>query len=102
MEKAKLFNIPNAVGMTQEQLSRAIQNWFEKNGTIAFEHGFKAYIVKNGTKWRLTMAVDKGVHLVDDTRKILCYCPYNHFHKQSLLKIMRICEEYYNYCLTEA
>ena len=98
-----LFNITNVEKMSQAELADTLCKWFKENGTIAFEHGYKAYITSDNIKWRLTMAVECGLEMINTTnRKHKRYQPYNSFPKRSLLKIMRICDEYYNYCLTEA
>lgn len=105
MEKNTLMLIDFAEWYKQSSLASAIRDWFEKNGTIAFEHGFKAYIVNEKEKWRITMALKDGIELIRTDKKEgrkFRYAPYSGLPKQTLLKVIRICNDYYRYCLTEA
>lgn len=102
MDNKKLFRIPYPERMNQKELSDAIRDWFKKNGTIAFEHGFKRTIVNDGVKWDVVLALPHGLELKNHRFSLSRYAPYSQLPKQTLLRIMGICEDYYKYCLEEA
>ena len=100
-----LMDIRYVEWLNRDCVAFALLEWFYRNGNIAFEHGFKDYIVNKKKKWRITMALNSGVQLIrtdEEGNKETKFAPYSSLPKRTLLRIIRICNKYYHYCLTEA
>lgn len=87
----------------QEPLCNAIRKWFQENGTIAFEHGFKSDTIrKNNVEYHISMCDSNGVHVRPKHNNSSTTFSWYVLPKQTILKVIRECNRYYQYCLTQA
>lgn len=86
-------------GMT---LADDLRKWFQENGTLAFEHGFKAEISRNNEQAHIYMIDCNGVRIHYPKEGKNETISFYHFSQPSLCRIIKLCNQYYNYCLTKA
>lgn len=83
-------------------LADEIRKWFQENGTLAFEHGFQAGIITfNHGKYRPYMCDEGGVSVKGVERIGIFKISWQMLPKQTLLKIVRECNRYYQYVMTK-
>lgn len=103
METKELIPIRRAESYAHlDLLQNYMLQWFVENGSIAFEHGYKAYITFNRDKWQITYLDRSGVHVFHPITKQTEVFGWTMLWKRTLVKIANEVNKYYNYCLTQA
>lgn len=98
----KLIKLFKPESREQKDLATYLKDWFKENGTIAIEHGYKAWISYNKEIWNLYSVNERGIYLFNREEKKGRRVQWEQLNKQALLDVINICNDYYNFCLTEA
>lgn len=100
MEKAIFNGFEN---LRTDELRKMVADEF-KESTIAFEHGYKPPHLTSGGTILYPMYIDsKGVHCKGKEKNSYnATISFDNLTKAQLVKICKMVNEYYNYCLNEA
>ena len=87
--------------ITPLTLANEVRQWFQENGTLAFEHGFKprTFIYK-GKTYQPYMCNEGGVSVRNVQDKTIAKISWCLLPKKTILKILTECDRYYLYVRT--
>ena len=86
-----------------EVLKGHVRYWFQQNGSLPFEHGFKADTFNyRGNTYRPYMCSEEGVSVRNVNTKTIDRISWFLLPKKTILKIVNECNRYYEYVRTTA
>ena len=86
--------------LSQEVLNIHARQWFQENGTLPFEHGFKAQTFNyKGNTYQPYMCAENGVSVRNVKNRNSGTISWFLLPKRTILKIIKECNRYYEYVM---
>lgn len=80
-----------------------IRAWFQENGSLPFEHGYQGCKISvKGTEYKLYMCSVDGVHLQNPKTRELKKISWLMLPTQTIKKVIKDCNRYYDYVMNNA
>lgn len=103
MDKKELIEMKGVQFLSTPALRNKIEAFF-KDGSIAFEHGFKEpTFSRNHITYKISYIDENGImHCQMTESKRMCEKSVRSLLRSQILMLIKRINAYYNYCLTQA
>lgn len=86
--------------LSTTMLRKNVQELFEQEGTLPFEHGYKPPVITmDYAKYKINYIDKNGLHCRNMESKSMRVIPFKELRRTQIFKVLEECNKYVTYCM---